>query len=268
MCLSIITTTARRRVATANKFVPRGNPAGGPTPARRTVASAPSRPRPLKGDGDSDGLNKLLKKWWSAHGDVVLHAIRGGAYAERGNGMSEREEGGVLPLHSFEAAYAPDAEYRDLFIVARGRHAVRRSFELIGGSWNMEVEAGEIALDPPTRGMRNVPEAVAGGGVVRVPFVVVQSPKLLPFIRHRYAGWVDLHLRRGSGKNMADMDLVVSVHDDRMKSTGTEYEGDVLTRVLSIPAVGSIFSFLRRVHGNVVQHHAEYRFPCTNKNRL
>jgi len=137
----------------------------------------------------------------------------------------------------------------------------------------VEVEAGEIVLDPPTRGMRNVPEAVAGGGVVRVPFVAVQSPKLLPFIRHRYAGWVDLHLRRGGGKQIDDMGLMVGVHDDRMqlagiKSTGTEYEGDVLTRVLSIPAVGSIFSFLRRVHGNVVQHHAEHRFPCSNKNDL
>jgi len=147
-------------------------------------------------------------------------------------------------LERFEKIYTSNAEYHDLFIVAKGRDATRCSFEIIGFFFHVKItRVGTIQ----TRRRSSVHD---GALVARVPYVVSQTPRFFPWTFSVYEGFVDLHLLP-----RADC-LVVVVHDDHVMIAGV----DVLSKVLSVPILAPGVQILRRVHGAFVRFISERWF--------
>lgn len=219
------------------------------------------------GNPDTD-YDSMVKIWWALHQHVILHSIQGGHQFDH-----EDADASTTALSQFELeqVYAPDAEYHDLFIIAKGRAAVRCSFQLISLFWRIKLtDIGEIQvlketdqrhqIEQKTKDQEPSPVVV----VARVPFRVAQHLKLLPnLVQSEYNGWVDLHLRyldnnyeENKAKGKANPIFVVERHDDRMAMDSSSTPGgskDALTWALSIPVVGAGFQVFRRAHGRIVE---------------
>jgi hypothetical protein len=163
-------------------------------------------------------------------------------------------------LQQFYGVYSENAAYQDLFIYAKGRKAVRYSFELIGMFWDIQI----VKIGPPSQHTKTDTKPTPTN-TVRVPYTISQRPKgLFSFMGwYQYDGWIDLHLRqenedrRGHDHHQQQNQWKVYDHDDRFAFYGRKE--DTLTTIQGIPLVGTLFHSFRLAHGSIVEYIAHRR---------
>jgi len=220
-----------------------------------------------------------VNSWWQQNGGIVEHLLSGGSF----------QNNSAVSLKRFQNTYRKDAIYEDLFVVAKGRNALRQSFALIGSFWEIQL----ISVGPPTLVVTNTDtntttkstttssllESYTSQRLLRVPYVIQQRPKYLPIVPwYSYQGWINLTLVlddnsfSNESKNKTTSSWKIRHHDDRVAVTSwmtqhsDHYNGnDVLTLVRSIPILGSIFQSFRLQHGYVVEYFAQQKYQQSGK---
>lgn len=197
---------------------------------------------------NDEDISSPFQLWWKRNSDVVRHVLEGGCFLPKNETQKE-----IPPsLERFEEVYARDATYHDLFVVARGREAVRYSFQLIGTFWQIRL----LQQGPPQHLLPNS-VSTRTGSVVRIPYTLAQRPKHLPLWLggwYQYQGWIDLHLMESSSKPFPTWQ--VSHHVDRMGSHGEKEESDILSHLQGMPLVAPLWISFRWQHGSLVEHGA------------